>query len=420
MYRTILKAIPAALTLALACNVAQAAAGADEEGFHGYFRAGAGSSDTKGPQSCFSLGGNSMSYRLGNECDAYAEFGYTKELAKTDNGASFVGTLWANEWNGNSDFGNAKLGLAKAYVEARNLDFTNGGTIWIGKRYYFRPDIHMLDMQYINLNGTGGGIDGVKAGPGKFGYAIFKDNDSNDRDPNTGLVTNTTAALRQNFIYEGLPVNPGGTVDAVLSLISAQGGADKHNGWQLSVFHKQDKVMGGANTVGVQYGVGPGTGIGVGNARIGASGSTALGSDVTRLRVFDDLVIQPTNEFSMEFVALYQKDKSDAGGSSTWTTVGARPVYALTKNFKMQAELGTTHITSATGGDAMQLTKLTIAPTVTVGQGYWSRPELRAFVTYAKWNDAAKGAVNASNNSGPVYGNNTSGVSAGVQIETWF
>jgi maltoporin len=41
-------------------------------------------------------------------------------------------------------------------------------------------------------------------------------------------------------------------------------------------------------------------------------------------------------------------------------------------------------------------------------------------VTYGKWNSAATAAVNASNNSGPVYGNKTSATSVGIQLETWF
>ncbi|MCU6434037.1 carbohydrate porin [Undibacterium sp. Jales W-56] len=418
VFRAALKALPLALSLTFAAGLAHASEAEGE--FHGYFRAGVGSSSTHGPQSCFGLGGNTMNYRLGNECDSYFEGGYTKELAKADNGVSFVGTVWLDAYKNGSDFGNAKPEIAKAYVEAKNLDFLNGGVAWIGKRYYFRPDIHMLDLQYINLNGTGGGFDKIGAGPGKFSYALFKDNDTNVIDPVTGKVTSTNAALRQNFIYEGLPVNAGGTLDAAISLISAQG-ENKHNGWQFSIFHKQDKFMGGSNTLGFQYGVGPGTGVGGPCCdRIGSSGSTTLGSDVTRLRIFDDLVIQPTEQFSMEFIALMQRDKSNAQGSSTWTTLGARPVYALTKNLKIQAELGTSRVTQANGGDALRLTKLTIAPTITVGQGYWSRPELRAFVTYGKWNNAATAAVNASNNSGPVYGNNTSGTSVGIHLETWF
>jgi maltoporin len=431
MNRTLLQALPIAVYLAFSSGAAHADPYNDTEGFHGYVRAGVGSSNAGGPQSCYGLGGSTMSYRLGNECDSYAEFGYTHELAKSSNGASFVGTVWVDAYKNGSDFGNAKLGLAKAYVEAKNLPFMNGATIWAGKRYYYRPDIHMLDLQYINLNGTGAGIDKYPAGPGTISYAVFKDNDQNLFDPVSGKMVGSTAALRQNLVYEGLPVNANGTLDAALSLISAEGDNNNtHNGWQLSVFHKQAKVFGGSNTAGVQYGVGPGTGIGgQGNGRIGSSGSTLLGSDVTRMRIFNDLVIQPTRDISMEFVALWQRDKSDGTGAgagagtastSTWTTLGVRPVYALAENVKLQAEVGVTNFKSSNSPDTARLTKITLAPTISMGRGYFDRPELRAFVTYGKWNDAATASVNAANNSGPVYGSNTSGTSVGIQVEAWF
>jgi maltoporin len=420
MNRIISKALPVALCLAFS-NGAHADPYNDTEGFHGYLRAGVGSSNAGGPQSCYGLGGNTMSYRLGNECDSYTEFGYTHELAKSSNGASFVGTVWVDAYKNGSDFGDAKLGLAKAYIEAKNLPFMNGATVWAGKRYYYRPDIHMLDLQYINLNGTGGGIDKYPAGPGTISYAVFKDNDLNTLDAASGKVVNSPSAVRQNLIYEGLPVNTNGTIDAALSLITAQGEDNTHGGWQLSLFHKQAKVFGGTNTAGVQYGVGPGTGVGgQGNARIGSSGSTLLDSDVTRMRVFNDLVIQPTRDMSMEMVALWQRDKSDLQGTSTWTTLGVRPVYALAENFKLQAEVGVTNVKSSNSPDTARLTKITLAPTISMGRGYFARPELRAFISYGKWNDAATALVNAANNSGPVYGNNTSGTSVGLQVEAWF
>ncbi|MEC5162659.1 MULTISPECIES: maltoporin [unclassified Janthinobacterium] len=420
MNRTMLKALPAAITLALACG----AAVADEEGFHGYFRVGAGSTTAGdgGPQGCFGLGGNTMKYRLGNECDAYFEGGYTKEIAKSG-GVSYVATVWANVYSPNSDFGDKKLGLNKAFIEAKGLDFLNGGTAWMGKRFYYRPDIHMLDLQYINMNGTGAGLDRIGAGPGKFSYAFFKDRDTNTLDAN-GKVVGTPSAIRQNFIYGDVPVNTDGTFDIAATIITAEGKNDdalgqKHNGWQVSLFHKQAKVFGGANTFGVQYGVGPGTGIGVGNGQMGASGYTSLGSDVKRVRVFNDLWIQPTENMGMEMVALVQKDKSDAGGSSTWTSLGVRPVYAFNQNLKMVVELGTDRVTDS-NSPTKRLTKLTLAPTISAGPGLWSRPELRAFVTYGKWNQAATASVNASNNSGPIYNNGTSGTSFGVQVESWF
>lgn len=414
MRRKTLTAIPSAILLTLACTSAYAG---DEVGFHGYFRAGAGTSSVKGPQSCYGLGGNTMKYRLGNECDAYGEFGYTKELANTAEGVQFLATVWADVYSGKSDFGDAKLGIAKAYVEARGLNFLNGGTAWAGKRHYNRPDIHMLDLQYINMNGTGAGIDQVRLGPGKFSYAFFKDNDITATAP-SGVVT-TESATRQNLVYSDVPLNTNGTGDVLVSLIGAHGGDRTHNGYQITLRHNQAKVMGGANTFTVQYGVGPGTGIGVCCARMGPSGSTLLGRDVTRTRVFDAMAIQPTTNFGMEFVALMQRDKSDANGSSTWTSVGVRPVYAVHKHVKLALELGTDRV-KTDGGPAQRLTKITFAPSISSGPGLWDRPELRAFVTYGKWNDAATGAVNANNNSGPVYGSRTSGTSFGVQAETWF
>lgn len=416
----LLKKLPAAMLLAFAFGNAHADAGIDTPGFHGYARVGAGISSTHGPQSCFGLGGNTMKYRLGNECDSYLEGGYTGDFATVD-GVTYTGTFWADAYKPNSDFGDASLQVAKAYVEAKGIDVLNGGTAWVGKRYYMRPDIHMLDLQYINLNGTGAGLNRVGGfGPGHVSYAIFKDNDVNNIDPNTGLVVNTSAALRQNFIYEDIPTNVNGTLDFVATVITSEGKSNTHNGWQLSAFHRQAKVMGGGNTFGVQYGVGPGSGIGVGNDRMGSSGSTLLGSDVKRYRVFNDLAIQPMPNFGLEFVALGQHDQSDLGGVTTWTTLGVRPAYALSKHVKLVMELGTDRVTSPTGGDAQRLTKITFAPTISAGPGLFDRPELRFFVTYGKWNDAAVTAVNLANNSGPVYNNHTSGASAGFQVETWF
>jgi len=416
------------LALALASGIANADIYPNDiDGFHGYLRAGAGSSSRHGPQSCYALGGPTSYYRLGNECDSNAEFGYTKELAKADNGVSFVGTIWLNAYSPSSDFGDANVHLLKGYIEAKGLPFLNGGTVWAGKRYYYRPDIHMLDMQFINMNGTGAGLDKIPLGAGKFSYAVFKDNDTNTTGAG-GAIVNTPSALRQNLLYQDVPVNAGGTLDAALTIVTARGrngavegvGDAGHDGWAVGLFHRQE-ALGGANMVGFQYGSGPGTGIGQCCSRMGASGSTALGSDVKRVRVFDDLVIQPTRQFSLGFVALYQKDKADDPAlRNTWTTLGVRPVYGVLPNVKLQAELGYTALKQDSTGQTARLTKLTLAPAIALGEGYFARPELRLFVSYGKWNDAATPLVNASNNGGPVYGNATSGTSAGVQVEAWW
>ena len=431
-----LKVLPISLFLLMNAGAALADGGDDTVGFHGYLRDGAGSSSAHGPQSCYGLGGISMKYRLGNECDAYFEGGTTWDFSKPDaDGVVFTGTLWANEYSPDSQFGQngGSLGLAKAYIEAKNLPGLNGGVLWIGERYYYRPDIHMLDLQYINMNGTGGGINNINAGPGTFSYAVFKDSDNAAKyDPTTGVYVPTIASVRENFIYKGLSLNPGGKLDIAATVVNAEG-AGRHGGYQVSLFHNQD-VFGGGNTIGFQYATGAATPNSVnsaGNDRIGAGGATTADSGVKTTRIFDHLWIQPTKDLSAEMIVLSQKNTADASqplpdgtiGTSTWTSFGIRPVYGFGEHFKLQGQIAHDNITSSTGGSAQTLNTFTFAPTVMMGSGYWARPELRFFVTHATWNQAAIAAVNAANGTAAgsnVYQNATAGTSVGMQLEAWW
>lgn len=260
----------------------------------------------------------------------------------------------------------------------------------------------------MNGDGVGAGIDGIAAGPGKFSYALFR----NDID------NKSTSATRHNFTYDGLAVNPGGSLKLDAILIGADSAvAGSHNGWSVSAIHTQDKVLGGNNKLGLQYGVGAGT-------FIGGTGDIKLGSDVTRTRVFDTVYWQLSPELGGSLVALVQGDKS-AAGTQTWTSVGGRAAYALSENIKLQLEIGHDRIKPAAGGDTQQLTKLTFAPTLAAAKGFWARPELRAFVTYAKWNTAAQKSADVSAANSPlsstgVYGSATNGTSVGLQVEAWF
>lgn len=103
--------------------------------------------------------------------------------------------------------------------------------------------------------------------------------------------------------------------------------------------------------------------------------------------------------------------KDEAGGKTDTASVGGRLTYGVTKNFKLVGEAGFTRVKEA-GAAAANLTKVTIAPTLSTGPDFWTRPELRFYVTSAKWNDAAKGGVGIADKS--------SGTSYGAQVEWWF
>jgi maltoporin len=61
----------------------------------------------------------------------------------------------------------------------------------------------------------------------------------------------------------------------------------------------------------------------------------------------------------------------------------------------------------------------TFCPTIKPTGGFWTRPEFRAFVTYAIWSDHLRGAIGGVNNGSPTYNNSNQGWVFGVQTE-WF
>jgi maltoporin len=423
------------------------AADMDDGQFVGYLRVGAGVSQHGGPQDCYYLGnGDGHGYRLGNECDSFTEFGYAKTLARSEDGMGFIGHIMVSDYSPDSAY-SSHIQISQIFFSSTPIEALNGGTPWLGERYYERPDIHWMDLQYINLNGTGGGIDNIGTPwGGKFSYAIFKDDDTSTY---TGTSLSTAfqpsnSAIRNDFLYRDLPVNPGGALDFVFGVIApSTPSSDRFWGYNLHLFHKQN-LWGGGNVFGVQYGEGPGTGRGAPNAfnpaapnaafggaggvganaiccnRMGQAGSTLLGPSDTRLRIFDAIWIQPTTAWGAGFDLLYQGDKSPVygGGTSNWFSAGVRPEYAISRHFKLQAEVGVDSV-SYPGAPTENLLKYTLAPTFTLGPGFFDRPELRFFVTRANWNTASVATIN-SNNPTPTVGSITSDTSFGIQVEAWW
>lgn len=95
-------------------------------------------------------------------------------------------------------------------------------------------------------------------------------------------------------------------------------------------------------------------------------------------------------------------------------SLGGRGSYAFTKNFKGLVELSTT--TRKGSGPDQRLSKVTLAGALALNEDFWSRPELRLYVTKANWNQAAAVA-----NAGTFGANGkTSRTLVGVQYEVWW
>lgn len=380
--------------------------------FAGYLRSGVGNSLNGGKQSCFKLPGAEAKYRLGNECEQYAELELRQDVYSFDDGSVLSVDGMASLYNQydrqlafQGDNGSARL--PQLYAQWSNLPSLNGGSLWAGRRYYKRNDIHISDFYYWNQSATGAGIEDVLIGGLKYSYALSrKDN-----------LYQENYVTRHDFNVAGFNTNPGGQLELGLSYLDKPERTDAHSGWAITAQHVQSEFLGGKNKFAVQYGEGSGTGLGY-------TGDFRLDNSSKRYRIVEFFDWQVTPRFGGQVEAVYQKDFRPDGGNQEWLSLGVRPTYAISEQFKLVTELGHDQVKAADG--TRKLSKFTFAPTWSPkGPGFWTRPEVRLYYTYASWNAAAQRAANefdagsALSDSG-AFGSARHGSNAGLQVEYWW
>ena len=398
------------ICIASLCLLAPLSASALE--FAGYMRSGVGNSLNGGKQSCFKLPGAEAKYRLGNECEQYAELELRQDVYSFDDGSVLSVDGMASLYNQydrqltfQGDNGSARL--PQLYAQWSNLPSLNGGSLWAGRRYYKRNDIHISDFYYWNQSATGAGIEDVLIGGLRYSYALSrKDN-----------LYQENYVTRHDFNVAGFNTNPGGELEFGLSYLDKPERTDAHSGWAITAQHVQSEFLGGKNKLAVQYGEGSGTGLGY-------TGDYRLDNSSKRYRIVEFFDWQLTPRFGGQIEAVYQKDFRPDGGNQEWLSLGVRPAYAITEQFKLVTELGHDQVKAADG--TRKLSKFTFAPTWSPkGPGFWTRPEVRLYYTYASWNAAAQRAANeldagsALSDTGS-FGTARHGSNAGLQVEYWW
>jgi maltoporin len=395
----------AAAMAALACTSVQAFE------FHGYLRSGAGSNSKDGSQVCFQLAGAYSKYRLGNECETYAELAFDHDVYDGKDGVKFVyhGRL-AYISNNQQDFESFKsdgrdIALRENWFEVKNLKFLNDGTLWAGKRFYQRNDVHITDFYYWDTSGYGVGVENVTTGPVKTSFAVLRNS-----------TAQTNATTRLDLRVGGINLGNAGDLTVGLQYnLDDSSAANTTDGTAITVQHFLGGVLGGFNKIALQYGRGSARSLSL------AYPDNFNKSGDETWRLVEQLQWQVSPQFSGMATLVYQ-DQID---NYKWFSVGVRPVWHFNDYFKIQAEYGFDQVKPSSGDDnnrrTRNLHKFTVAPTVVAGGGFWARPELRLFATYAKWNDAARdlwGGV-AGGTSG-LFGSDTSGWTYGFQVEGWW
>lgn len=415
------------VALAMAGALTASAALAEGIEFHGYFRVQAGGTSEGGNLQCFS-GPYPVraKYRLGNECDTYAEpsiglpFGdpngvwgkYKLTLALQSKGKQDAESTAYNPNTQSTDFN---------FLQRENY-FSAGGffgkgafenaSLWVGQRFYNRHDIHMTDYYYWTNSGPGAGIEEISAGPAKLAFSYFQNGG------NANVATDIVSK-RVSMRFYDIDVNPNGKFEGEIVYLfgsTARGTASTGNGTLLFLQHTQNGVLGGFNKLALVVGNKQG---GNGFEWLPSFPSTGR-QEGKSWRIHDHLYFDfKGTPWTGTATATYAKLDPGGRGNLVWTSFGIRPQYNFTDTVSLAVEAGYDEGKDSTGAGAAQkskLGKLTVAPQLAMSRGVWARPVLRAFVTYAKWNDVTR----ASGIANGVFGNKNNGMSYGVQAEAWW
>ncbi|MGV3532987.1 MAG: carbohydrate porin [Chthoniobacteraceae bacterium] len=402
--------------------------------YHGYLRSGFGMNGEGGKMEAFRAPGAGAKYRLGNEADTYGEIGLTHNWLREDDplASPYVratamlsystGENFSYDSLNRTDLGN-DIALRQAFVEAGNV-FRDTPEIrfWAGQRYYRRHDIHINDFYYLDMSGYGGGVEDVPLGSfGKVALAWL--GGSVD-----GYITDNGDVAKQNFDLRLYDVKvPFGKATFWFDYANTKGGEVRNvfdeegndfniqssGGWAVGFIHRteEEKLLGGYNEFSIQYGEGA--------AYNFASTLDASGPDLdsaSRFRVTDHITMQPWKHFSAQLVGVYEETKYGGPYSTErWASLGARPIYHFNDRFSIALEGGIDWASSQALDTDGHLWKITLAPQLSRGGKFFSRPVLRAFLTYARWSEDFKGRV-----GGDAYENATEGWSYGLQAEAWW
>ena len=409
--------------------------------FNGYMRSGVmhGNSAFGSKTDTVKLG------RLGNENDTFMEFGLGADVAKVDDVTYSVYGMIAHGGDGNETDWNTNLSCRQAWAGAKNLLGQGDDFLWIGKRYYKREDIHVLDEYYYNVSGTGVGLENVVLGPGKISLAWTR----NDKDAKKDGVN--IYSMKSEYKYKGLkdnnkpakvkvntydvryefPVWDGASLQLGATYLEAE--KDKKGSYRTYTIEKENSIGDGLN-LSAELNIGL---LGGFNKTVVQSFSGSSAADVhygTGASVFDDegqgwrLInwgdVHFTKEFGMFHVVQYAHSSGFKSYDSERTVnLVVRPYYQLTKMTKLLAEVGwfadkktaNTDDKGVKSYESKHGSKYTLAYAISPdASNFWSRPEFRFYVSHVSVSD------NMSIGPTNEWVRQTSDNMFGAQVEAWW
>jgi maltoporin len=393
--------------------------------FHGYLRSGYGLNGRGGQQVAFQAPGAGAKFRLGNEAETYGELSFVNNLvnpnhdpdrawfrtevmiqANTTNSASYA--------NFPGGIGDDQLRFREAFVQAGNVIKSNpDAKFWAGERFYRRYHIDIDDFYILDMSGYGAGVEDLNVKFAKLSLAFLA-------GARPDIVTNIGAYAKSNIDVRLYDMKaPAGRAAVWFNYAVAKGGTQQNgavipsaNGFGVGFRHTRTEFHGGFNEFSVGYSKGAAS-----NLSTSLDDPTPFLKHTEKLLIQENFLIQPNSKFAIMPLFIYQRsrDGNPQHGPAQWYSLGARPQFFFTDHISLALEPGFDRVTAGDGLYGGWLRKFTIAPQIAAGREFFSRPALRLFATYANWSDGLRGFI-----GGVPYANKTSGLTYGVQVETWW
>jgi len=413
----------------------------------GYLRAGYGRDNEGGPQVAFQAPGAFAKYRLGNEAETYGELTFGKNfylpgLFKLDAADRPEGTpvgpvarvqATVSMYNPYQDLlssSDTTFGLPEAWAAIGNVIPSQPSmNFWAGNRFYRRRDININDFFFYNMSGAGGGVEGFQTSVGKLALAwIGAASQSGFSDVPTPDASNEAGFSKANWdlrLYD-VPL-PLGTGEFGVVYARADSGLDasgnsvpNSDGVAFTFVHTSVPFVSkaGVNTFSLQFGTGAAKTFTSGFETVTQTNGVFIvpdQSDSWRFRVTENFTANLNEYFSIGPAFVYQLTDDGSGNQQQWLSSGVRPILHFNKYLSLAFEGGVDWVNDDAAGTSGNLYKLTLAPQVSLGNLFMSRPVLRAFATYAHWSDDFVGQV-----GGNDYLNQNDGWTYGVQMEVWW
>lgn len=446
--------LQAAVTMALAGGPMFAQ---DVFEFHGYMRSGVGRSSEGGEQVSFGLGiVPSPGFRLGNEVDNYIEMAMdvrAYEKGGTAFKLHFRPTFreWYNERDASANAGgtvdgahgynpNQKIYLRETWGEAtgvfgKSSEMFKDATVWAGRRFYQRHDLHMIDYFYWNNSGDGAGIENIDFGFAKFHYAYIQQDFGNvswgANQPYSnpqGKNVQTSHDLR----LTDMAVNPGGALSVGLQFLKSanvtNNDGNKNGGYRVDIMHNQGGILGGNNTFAANYKVG---------SPVWGWYNQDVNDDFKSWEIMDQFFIQPNKSFGLCVTGLYRNldantnvNNAAAKGNRKEIMIGARPTWFFTEHMSLALEVGYEQqkfnnwwgpsVAEVNLTTTKSLTKETLALQWSPQASWWSRPQIRLFITNGNWDTTNPQPWNGAYAPANFAAGKKNGFTYGAQIEAWW